>query len=136
MDRINNINYYLDIAQTEMERGNLLDRNYGAIIVRDDVIVSTGYSYMAWKDGSPQGSKQHAEATAINAATGGLTRGAALYLVGRDMQTGELLTDTEPCLMCMRLIIKAGIEGLFNRISPTDYNAVHVGLNWDQKDVK
>ncbi len=49
MERIDKINYYLDIAQTVLERSTCLRRNYGAIIVRNDEIVSTGYN------GAPRG---------------------------------------------------------------------------------
>ena len=44
MDRIDKINYYLDIAETVLERGTCLRRNFGAIIVNNDQIVSTGYT--------------------------------------------------------------------------------------------
>lgn len=51
MDRIDKINYYLDIAETVLERGTCLRRNFGAIIVNNDQIVSTGYT------GAPRGRK-------------------------------------------------------------------------------
>ena len=41
--RRDKINYYLDIAETVLERGTCLRRNFGAIIVKNDEIVSTGY---------------------------------------------------------------------------------------------
>ena len=50
MERRDKRNYYLDIAQTVAERGTCLRRNYGAIIVNNDEIVSTGYV------GAPRGS--------------------------------------------------------------------------------
>ena len=49
MDRISKANYYLDIAQTVMERATCLRRIYGAIIVKNDEIISTGYN------GAPRG---------------------------------------------------------------------------------
>ena len=42
MPRIDKTNYYLDIAQTVSERSTCLRRHYGAIIVQNDEIVSTG----------------------------------------------------------------------------------------------
>ena len=51
MERISKENYYLDIAQTVAERSTCLRRKFGAIIVKDDVIVSTGYN------GAPRGRK-------------------------------------------------------------------------------
>ena len=49
MQRIDKENYYLDIAQTVLERSTCLRRWYGAIIVRNDEIVATGYN------GAPRG---------------------------------------------------------------------------------
>ena len=49
MDRVSKINYYLDIAQTVSERSTCLRRRFGAIIVKNDVIISTGYN------GAPRG---------------------------------------------------------------------------------
>jgi len=43
MKRVDKINYYLDIAQTVAARGTCLRRNFGAIIVKNDEIISTGY---------------------------------------------------------------------------------------------
>ena len=47
--RISKTNYYLDIAETVSERCTCLRRRYGAIIVKNDSIVSTGYN------GAPRG---------------------------------------------------------------------------------
>ena len=47
--RVDKHNYYLDIAETVIERGTCLRRNFGAIIVKNDEIVSTGYT------GAPRG---------------------------------------------------------------------------------
>lgn len=49
MDRRDKTNYYLDMAQVALERGTCLRRNFGAVIVKNDVIVSTGYN------GAPRG---------------------------------------------------------------------------------
>ena len=49
MDRIDKINYYLEIADTVLKRGTCLRRNYGAVIVKNDEIISTGYT------GAPRG---------------------------------------------------------------------------------
>ena len=43
MERRDKINYYLDIAETVVARGTCLRRNFGAIIVKNDEIISTGY---------------------------------------------------------------------------------------------
>ena len=49
MKRISKENYYLDIAETVLERATCLRRIYGAIIVKNDEIISTGYN------GAPRG---------------------------------------------------------------------------------
>ena len=51
MGRISKENYYLDIAETVLERATCLRRVYGAIIVKNDEIISTGYN------GAPRGRK-------------------------------------------------------------------------------
>ena len=51
MDRVTKDNYYLDIAETVAERSTCLRRRFGAIIVKNDVIISTGYN------GAPRGRK-------------------------------------------------------------------------------
>ncbi|MBQ5590215.1 MAG: cytidine deaminase [Clostridia bacterium] len=139
-------NYYLDIAQTVSERGTCLRRNYGAIIVNNDQIVSTGYT------GAPRGRKNcidvnvctrkannipsgqryelcrsvHAEANCIISAPRDAMIGATLYLVGVEFETGELVKDATSCAMCRRLIINAGIDRVVARNTPTEYSEVIV----------
>ncbi|MCL2486292.1 MAG: cytidine deaminase [Oscillospiraceae bacterium] len=127
-------NYYLDIAETVAERGTCLRRNFGAIIVRDDVIVSTGYAgaprgrenctdlgmCIREKNNIPRGERYelcrsvHAEANAIIAADRDKMLGSALYLCGLEV-TGDpdeikYVERAMPCAMCKRMIINAGIE--------------------------
>lgn len=143
--RRDKINYYLDIAETVLERGTCLRRNYGAVIVKNDEIVSTGYT------GSPRGKKNccdtgkckrqelnvprgqryelcksvHAEANAIISAPGQDMIGAILYLVGKETD-GNYVKGTEPCLICNRLIINAGIEKVIARTDKEKFNVYEV----------
>lgn len=130
MNRRDKTNYYLDMAQVALERGTCLRRNFGAVIVKNDVIVSTGYTgaprgrancidigtCVRQKMGIPRGERYefcrsvHAEANAIIAAPREQMLGATLYLVGRDMSTGEIMRDANSCTMCKRMIINAGIS--------------------------
>ena len=122
-------NYYLDIADAVSERATCLRRRYGASIVHNDEIISTGYN------GAPRGRKNcvdmgfctreamqvprceryelcrsvHAEANAIISAARRDMGGGTLYLVGRNAQTGELLHDATSWAMCRRLLINAGV---------------------------
>ena len=146
MERRDKVNYYLDIADTVAERSTCLRRMYGAIIVRDDEIISTGYN------GAPRGRKNcvdlgyckrdsmkipsgeryelcrsvHAEANAIISASRRDCIGATMYLAGRDAKTGEILTDTTSCAMCRRHIINAGIKYVVCRTGADTYEVVPV----------
>ena len=146
MARRDKENYYLDIAETVLERSTCGRRMYGAIIVLNDEIVATGYN------GAPRGRKNcdetggcirdklnipsgeryelcrsvHAEANAIISAARRDMIGAVLYLSGRNAKTGELLSDTMSCSMCKRLIINAGITKVVCRTGENEYITVPV----------
>ncbi len=153
MNRISKENYYLDIAQTVLERATCLRRVYGAIIVKNDEIIATGYN------GAPRGRANcvdlgycsreamqvprgeryelcrsvHAEANAIISAARRDTVGGTLYLVGRDAQTGQLLSDATSCSMCRRLVINAGLEKVVIRRTETEFQVVDVE-DWIAED--
>lgn len=146
MERKDKINYYLDIAQAVAERGTCLRRNYGAIIVKNDQIVSTGYvgaprgrenccdlGYCTREEMKiPRGERYelcrsvHAEANAIVHAARNDMIDATIYLVGKDCKTGELVPDANACAMCKRLIINAGISKLIVRNSKERYTIYEV----------
>ena len=144
--RISKENYYLDIAETVLERATCLRRVYGAIIVKNDEIIATGYN------GAPRGRQNcvdmgfctreamqvprgqryelcrsvHAEANAIISAARRDTVGSTMYLVGRDARTRELLSDATSCAMCRRLVINAGIEKVIIRHTAEEFEVVYV----------
>lgn len=146
-------NYYLDIADAAQERSTCLRRRFGAIIVRDDEIVATGYNgaprgrrncsdlqYCARRElNVPAGQRYelcrsvHAEANAIISAARRDMLGATLYLVGRDAATDEYYPETTPCAMCRRLIINAGIAKVVSRIGPDEYTTTPVE-EWVKND--
>ena len=153
-NRTSKQNYYLDIADSVLERSTCLRRKYGAIIVRNDEIISTGYN------GAPRGRKNcsdlgycareamqipsgeryelcrsvHAEANAIISASRNECIGADLYLVGHDARTGEILQDATSCSMCRRMIINAGIKRVVVRNSRQEFTVVPVQDWIDQDD--
>ena len=153
MERISKENYYLDIAETVLERATCLRRVYGAIIVKNDEIISTGYN------GAPRGRKNcvdmgfctreamqvprgqryelcrsvHAEANAIISASRRDMVGSTLYLVGRDARTGTLLGDATSCAMCRRQVINAGISKVIIRKTETEFQTVDV-QDWVQQE--
>ena len=153
MSRVSKHNYYLDIAQTVAERGTCLRKLFGAIIVKDDVIVSTGYN------GAPRGRKNctdmnvcmrdklniprgeryelcrsvHAEANAIIAAARERMLGSTLYMVCIDPKTGEIVSGTSSCMMCKRQIINAGISTVIVRDTKDEYRIINVS-DWIEDD--
>ena len=153
MDRISKENYYLDIAETVIERATCLRRCYGAIIVKNDEIISTGYN------GAPRGRKNcvdlgyctreamqiprgeryelcrsvHAEANAIISAARRDMVGGTLYLAGRDVASGQILPDATSCAMCRRQIINAGLERVVIRTGAETYTVVEVE-EWVEED--
>ena len=153
MPRRDKHNYYLDIAQTVAERGTCIRRNYGAIIVKNDEIISTGYV------GAPRGRKNctdlgycirqqleiprgeryeicrsvHAEANAIISAERSDMIDAWLYLVGMEADTGELVKNSCCCAMCKRMVINAGIAKVVIRDTMDTYRVIDVN-DWIEND--
>ena len=153
MERRNKINYYLDIADAVRERATCLRRTYGAILVKNDEILSTGYN------GAPRGRRNctdlgtcrrnelcipsgeryeicrsvHAEANAIISAARRDIIGSTLYLAGRDAVTNEILRETTSCSMCRRLIINAGIARVIARVGEDEYTVTDVN-DWVRED--
>lgn len=151
--RIDKINYYLDIAQTVAERGTCLRRRFGAVIVKNDSIISTGYA------GAPRGRKNccdlgfclrekyaipsgeryelcrsvHAEANAIIAASRDEMLGATLYLACL-ANDGGIVSGTNSCAMCKRQIINAGIKDVYVRDTKTEYRHIDVEKEWVEND--
>jgi len=153
MNRISKENYYLDIAQTVSERSTCLRKKYGSIIVKNDVILSTGYNgaprgrancidigyCMRDKLMIPRGERYemcrsiHAEANAIIAAARERMLGATLYMVCVSPKDHSLMAGTSSCMMCKRLIINAGIETVIVRDTKDEYRIIDVA-SWVEDD--
>lgn len=143
--------YYLKIADAVLRRSTCLRRKYGAVLVKNDEIVSTGYN------GSPRGEKNccdtgkcereeqgipkgeryelccaiHAEDNAITSAGRDKALGATLYIVGRNTMD-DSLANPAPCMMCRRKIVNAGIKrvvGLFDINDDIIIKDIDVTLN-------
>ena len=153
MDRISKDNYYLDIAQTVAERSTCMRKKYGAIIVKNDVIISTGYN------GAPRGRKNcnelqfcmreklciprgeryelcrsvHAEANAIIAAPRDQMLGATLYMACVDPRNEMLVSDTTSCMMCKKQVINAGIAFVVVRDDKENFRIIDV-KEWIEDD--
>lgn len=153
MERVSKHNYYLDIAQTVSERSTCLRKRYGAIIVKNDVIVSTGYNgaprgrqncsdigvCQREKLGIPRGERYelcrsvHSEANAIIAAPRDQMLGSTLYMVCTEPGTGEIVSGTNSCMMCKRMVINAGISTVIIRDTKDEFRIIDVN-NWIEND--
>ncbi len=153
MNRVDKTNYYLDIAEAVAERGTCLRNNYGSVIVKNDEVISTGYT------GAPRGRKNcldlgfcmrkkcempsgkgyercrsvHSEQNAIISASRNEMIGATLYLVGVNKRNGEYVNDNEPCSFCKRMLINAGVKDVYMRDSKEKYRHELVE-NWIEND--
>ena len=153
MSRRDKVNYYLDIAEQVLHRSTCLRRHFGAVIVKDDEVISTGYS------GAPRGRKNcsdlgscyreerkvprgeryelcrsvHAEANAIISAARKDMIGSSMYLVGIDQATKDYVEQANSCAMCKRLVLNAGIETVYVRDSLDEYRIIEVG-SWIDND--
>lgn len=153
MARRDKINYYLDLAEMVSNRGTCLRRRYGAVIVKNDEVISTGYV------GAPRGRKNcidlgtcvrvqlniprgeryelcrsvHAEANAIISAPRDKMIGSSMFLCGLEMDTDEYIRNSSCCSMCKRMVINAGIEKVYIRDSKDEYRMVLV-QDWVDND--
>ena len=146
LERRDKINYYLDLAEMVSQRCTCLRRHYGAVIVKNDEVISTGYV------GAPRGRKNcsdlnycirqkkhiprgeryelcrsvHAEANAIISAARSQMIGSSMYLVGKEVSTGEYIEHANSCSMCKRMIINAGIKEVVVRDTKDQYTIIDV----------
>ena len=125
---------YLRMATIWAENSYCRRRKVGALIVKDQMIISDGYN------GTPSGFENvcedesgmtkpyvlHAEANAIISASRNECIGGTIYLAARDVASGELLTNLQPCPMCRRMIINAGLSKIVIRRTKTTYDTINV----------
>ena len=153
MERRDKVNYYLDLAEVVSCRSTCLRRRYGAVIVKNDQVISTGYV------GAPRGRANcsdigrcvrqemhvprgeryelcrsvHAEANAIIHASRDEMIGATMYLTGVEMADGSYIKNANSCSMCKRMIINAGIEKVVVRDDHDHYRVIEVS-SWVEDD--
>ena len=152
-NRISKADTYLNCAEVFAYRSTCLKRKYGAVIVKDDVVISTGYngaprgrkncsdvgSCMRDKLNIPRGERYelcrsvHAEANAIIAASRDQMLGATLYMVSVNAKTHELEPGTSSCMMCKRQVINAGISTVVIRDDKENFRVIDVN-DWIDND--
>lgn len=129
MNRISKTEYYLGIAEAVSKRSTCLRRQYGAVIVRDDEIIATGYNGSprnaenccdvgkCWREANniPHGEQYeaclavHAEQNAIISASRRDMIGSTLYLVGFENGVRLPADKVKPCKICEKMISNSGI---------------------------
>ncbi len=153
MKRPSKTNYYLNIAREVAQRSTCLRRRVGAVIIREDQIIATGYAgaprgtpncmdigFCAREEANiPSGERYelcrsvHAEPNAIiNAARAGVSVfNGTLYLIVENID-GSLMEEANSCLMCQRWIINAGLKNVIVR-QPQGVVEISV-LDWINND--
>ena len=151
MKRVDQINYYLDIAETVLERSTCLKRHYGAVIVKNNEIISTGYN------GAPRGIDNcidkekcfrsecsrgtgyenclavHAEMNAIISSKRSDMLDSVIFLVGKEID-GNYVKNGEPCSICKKIIINAGIRVVIIRINKKEYKIIKTN-EWERENL-
>lgn len=147
------MNYYLDLAEIVSQRTTCLRRRYGAVIVKNDEVISTGYvgaprgrknctdlGYCIRQQmGIPRGERYelcrsvHAEANAIISASRDKMIDATLYLTGVEVSDGSYVSNSCCCSMCKRLVINAGIKQVVIRDDKNNYRVIDV-KEWIEND--
>lgn len=146
-------NYYLDIAEEVSKRCTCLRRHYGAVIVKNDEIVSTGYvgaprgrancSDLGYcvrqKLNIPRGERYelcrsvHAEANAIISASRERMIDSTMYLTGLEVSDKSYINNANSCSMCKRMVINAGIKTVVIRLTRDEYKTIEVS-SWIKND--
>lgn len=144
MGRISKEEYYLDIALAVSKRSTCLKRHYGCVIVKDDIIIATGYNGSVRDEenccdrgtckrldaerytGYENCDSVHAEQNALIAASRDRLIGATVYLACEERTTIEDFKGLKydvwsedynpiPCPICMRMLKNAGVARIINR---------------------
>ena len=155
--------YYLGLAVKISERSTCLRRHFGALIVKDDALVSSGYN------GAPRGARDclednsclrkemnipsgeryelcksvHAEQNAIiNAARSGTSlMGGDMYIYGRirdeEGGPGEVI-DAFPCFICKKMLINCGLKKVICSLKDGGFQVFEVEnwmKEWSENDI-
>jgi len=146
--RISKDEYYIQIAEKILLRSTCLRRHFGAVIVSNDEIISTGYNGaprkvkssiehgFCWRKAHniPHGMNYelcrsvHAEQNAIIQAARRDMLGGTMYLVGENPDNTAV--DAFPCVICLRIIINAGIDRLVYRKADGTLAEAHPQRDW------
>ena len=129
MDRPSKDKYYLNIAEAVMQRSTCLRRKYGAVIVKDDEIIATGYN------GSPRGEEnccdtgkcwreehkvphgeRYEKCCAVHAEMNAIISASRKDMIGSTLYLASDQPNAEPCSICRKLIKNAGISNIIYKL--------------------
>ncbi len=153
MKRRDKVNYYLDLAEVVAQRSTCLRKKYGAVLVKNDEVISTDYvvaprgrrnccdigECIRARLNVPRGERYelcrsvHAEANAIISASRDKMIGSSLYLTGIEADTSKYVENAICCSMCKRLVINSGIKDVYLRDNKDDYRVIDVS-EWIKND--
>ncbi len=128
--------YFMEMAQVTAKRSTCLRRNVGAIIVKDKHIVATGYNgaprgikhcgerggCMREQLGIPSG-ERHELCMALHAEQNAIIQAATL---GVSIEGATIYVTHQPCVICAKMIINAGIKRIVVKEGYPDKLAVDI----------
>ena len=131
MERRDKDNYYLDLAEIVSQRCTCIRRHYGAVIVKNDEVISTGYV------GAPRGRKNCSDLGICIREKMQIPRGERYELCrsvhAEECKTGEYIKNSCCCSMCKRMVINAGIAYVYVRDDKDNYRKIDVN-DWIEND--
>ena len=128
--------YVMDMAVLTAKRSTCLRRQVGAVIVKDKHIIATGYN------GAPRGvphcdekggclrqqlnvpsGERHELCRALHAEQNAIIQAATL---GQSIEGGTIYVTNQPCVICAKMIINAGISRIVVKEGYPDELAVEI----------
>ena len=128
--------YFMDMAVLTAKRSTCLRRQVGAVIVTDKHIIATGYN------GAPRGvphcdekggclrqqlnvpsGERHELCRALHAEQNAIIQAATL---GQSIEGGTIYVTNQPCVICAKMIINAGISRIVVKEGYPDELAVEI----------
>ncbi|MCE5243013.1 MAG: dCMP deaminase family protein [Syntrophobacteraceae bacterium] len=147
MERLTKSQYYIDIARSVAMRSTCIRRRVGAVIVKNDQIISTGYNgaprravnctdlgyCVCGRDENAPFDENHESCRAVHAEMNAIIHasrldmvGSDMYLAGIEVESGRPVDEIAPCLLCKRVIMNAGIARIIIRATEERFKYIDV----------
>ena len=129
--------YFMEMAEVTAKRSTCLRRQVGAVIVQDKHIIATGYNgaprgiehcgerkggCLREELGVPSGEK-HELCRALHAEQNAIIQAATL---GQSIEGATIYVTNQPCVICAKMLINAGIEKIIVKEGYPDELAVEI----------